>query len=205
MRNWSFKNMLESIKKWDESLFIWLNSHHLDWLDPIVEFLTHTKPWIPLYVFLIFLCWKAHGKNCWWVVLAAFLAIGFADQTTSTFMKPFFERLRPCYEPSLQGIIHHYGACNSKFGFASSHSANSFAIATLMNLALVNKYPNVRWLFVWAILFSYTRIYLGVHYPGDIIVGAIVGIISGYLAFFIFQRINELFQSRIIGNKIKKD
>jgi undecaprenyl-diphosphatase len=197
--------MLEKIKEWDESLFIWLNSHHSDFLDPIMEFLTQTRPWIPLYIFLVFLCWRAYGKHCWWVILAALLSVAFADQTTSTFMKPFFERLRPCHELSLNGIIHHYGACNSKYGFASSHAANAFAVATLMNLALVFRFPQVRWLFAWSVFFSYTRIYLGVHYPGDVIVGAIVGVLSGYLAFIIFKAINDLIQSRRNIDKLKTD
>lgn len=187
--------MLETLIDWDHSLFIFLNRFHTDSLDPIMYFLTQTKPWIPLYIFLSILIWKAHGKNCWWAFIAVGLAILFADQFTSSFMKPFFERLRPCYDPNFIDIIHHYGNCSSRFGFASSHAANSFAIATLMYLLLNFKYPHIKWLFLWASIFSYTRIYLGVHFPADIIAGSVVGIISAffayYIAFFIYKKLQK--------------
>jgi undecaprenyl-diphosphatase len=166
---------------------------------------TRTFPWIPLYVFLIYLVWKAYGKQGWWVILGVLLSILFADQITSGLMKPFFERLRPCHEVLLNGMVHNYGNCGGKYGFASSHAANSFAIATAMYLGLSFKYPAVKWLFLWAIFFSYTRIYLGVHYPGDILVGAFVGLISGLAAFQIFRYIYNLIRMKSGLNKIKTD
>lgn len=177
--------MLETLIEWDHAAFLFLNSFHSEFLDPIMYFLTQTKPWIPLYLFLTYLIWKTYGKSSWWVFVAIGLTILFADQFTSTFMKPFFARLRPCYDPDFIDIIHHYGNCSSRYGFASSHAANSFAIATLMYLVLEVKYPQIKWLFPWAVLFSYTRIYLGVHFTGDVVVGALVGIISAFLAYYI--------------------
>lgn len=197
--------MLEKISKWDEALFLWLNQHHSDFMDPIMYYSTRTFPWIPLYVFLIFLVWKAYGKQGWWVILGVLLSILFADQIASGLMKPFFERLRPCHEVLLNGMVHNYGNCGGKYGFASSHAANSFAIATSMYLGLSFKYPAVKWLFLWAIFFSYTRIYLGVHYPGDILVGAFVGLISGLAAFHIFRFIYNLIRMKSGINKIKTD
>jgi undecaprenyl-diphosphatase len=193
--------MLEKISEWDESLFLWFNQFHHDALDPVVFFLTQTYPWIPLYIFLIFLVWKAHGKQGWWVILGVLLAVLLADQSTSALMKPFFERLRPCHEVLLNGMVHNYGRCGGMYGFASSHAANSFAIATTMYLGLSFRFPSIKWLFLWAVLFSYTRIYLGVHYPGDVIVGGIVGILSGLAAFYIFKTI---FQYLMLSRKIEK-
>ncbi len=190
--------MLETLLHWDHSLFIFLNGFHTEFLDPVMYFLTQTKPWIPLYIFLSYLIWKVYGKSCWWAFIAIGLAILFADQFTSTFMKPYFERMRPCYDPDFSDIIHHYGNCSSKYGFASSHAANSFAIATLMYLLLKVHIPQIKWLFLWAAFFSYTRIYLGVHFPGDILVGAIVGAISGFIAYhialFIFEKTQSNFK-----------
>lgn len=188
--------MIAQLIEWDHALFLFLNGIHSDFMDPIMFFLTQTKPWIPLYALLLFLIWKTYGKQAWWAVISIGLAILFADQFTSTFMKPFFARMRPCYDPDFVDIIHHYGNCSSKYGFASSHAANSFAIATLMYLILGEKFPTVKWLFAWAVLFSYTRIYLGVHFPGDVVVGGIVGIASGFLAYKIGITIWQLTGNR---------
>lgn len=186
--------MLEKISELDQQLFLFLNSFHSDFFDPIVYQFTQTIPWIPLYVFLSYLIIKTYGKDSWWVFLAVGLTILLADKTTSALMKPYFERLRPCRDSSLDGLIHHYGNCSGGFSFASSHAANSFGIATIMTLGLSHKYLAVRWLFLWAVLFSYTRIYLGVHYPGDVIAGAIVGILSGAISFYIFRFLKEKLQ-----------
>ena len=199
------RNMLEKISKWDQALFLWLNQYHLDLLDPIVYFFTQTLPWVPLYLFLIFLVWKAYGKQGWWVILGVLFAILLADQITSALMKPFFERLRPCHDVLLNGMIHNYGKCGGMYGFASSHAANSFAIATAMYLGLSFKFPSVRWLFLWAVFFSYTRIYLGVHYPGDILVGALVGTLSGMAGYRLFRYTYTLFKMKGRFDKIKTD
>ncbi len=186
--------MIETIKTWDESLFLYLNNFHTDFLDPIIFQLTHTWPWIPLYLFLTYLIVKKYEKKSWWVFIALGLTILFADQFTSGFMKPFFERLRPCHDPRWDGMLHNYGKCGGMFGFASSHASNSFAIATIISLTLGKYYPQTKWLFLWATFFSYTRIYLGVHYPADVIVGGIVGIVSAYLAFHLAKYIHQLTQ-----------
>ncbi|WP_373493871.1 phosphatase PAP2 family protein [Aquiflexum sp.] len=183
--------MLEKIGHWDKQLFIFLNSFHSDVLDPVMFQLTQTLPWIPLYIFLAYLIWKIYGRDSWWVFIAIGLTILLADKTTSALMKPYFERLRPCQDPSLAGLIHNYGKCGGMFGFASSHAANSFGIATIMSLALSHRYFAIRWLFIWAIFFSYTRIYLGVHYPGDVFVGGLVGIFSGLIAFYLLKALDQ--------------
>lgn len=175
--------MIAYFKSVDEQLFQFLNSYHSDFLDPIIFQLTQTWPWIPLYIFLSILVVKKFGKNCWWVFISIGLTILFADQFASGFMKPFFERLRPCQDPRWEGIVHNFGKCGGLFGFASSHASNSFGIATIIFLTLSDRFRAVKWLFLWATLFSYTRIYLGVHYPADVIVGSLVGIISGFLAY----------------------
>ncbi|WP_341272840.1 phosphatase PAP2 family protein [Cecembia calidifontis] len=194
--------MMEKIGQLDQELFLFLNSFHSDFLDPIMFTMTKTWPWIPMYVFFTYLIMAHYKKESWWVFMAVGLTILFADQTASGLMKPYFERLRPCHEPLLEGMVHNYGYCGGgKFGLASSHAANSFGVATIMSLTLAFKYPWLKWLFAWAAVFSYTRIYLGVHYPGDILVGALVGILSAMAGYFIMKKVRDKIYRSNISDK----
>ncbi|PZX51921.1 phosphatase PAP2 family protein [Algoriphagus chordae] len=177
--------MIEQIKTWDEEIFLWLNSFHADWLDPVAYQLSQTFIWVPFYALLVYFIIKVERKNSWWVIGGIALTILIADQVTSGLMKPFFERLRPCHDERWNGLVHNYNRCGGLFGFASSHAANTFGLAVFLNLKMKGKLRFLPWLFLWATIISYTRIYLGVHYPLDIIVGAIVGIAAGLLSWII--------------------
>ena len=176
--------MIETFKTWDEELFLWLNSFHADWLDPIMYQMTLTVTWIPLYAYLIYRIFKQDRANAWWVLGGVALTILIADQFTSGFLKPLMERLRPCHDPRWEGLMHNYERCGGLYGFVSSHAANTFGMATFLNLKLKGKVKNLRWLFLYAIVVSYTRIYLGVHYPFDIVLGAAVGVLIGWISWF---------------------
>lgn len=176
--------MIETIKRLDEELFLWLNSFHADWLDPIVFHMTETITWVPLYLFLIYKIYKVDPKNSWWVYGGVMLTILATDQFTSAFLKPLMERLRPCHDPRWEGLMHNYERCGGLYGFASSHAANTFGLATFLNLKLNKKIKHLGWLFVYAAVVSYTRIYLGVHYPGDILIGGIIGVALGWGCWF---------------------
>ena len=177
--------MIESIKDWDEKAFLWLNSFHSDGLDPIVLQLTQTITWIPLYLLLLYLIYRKDQKNTAWVIGGVMLTILLADQVSSGFMKPYFERLRPCHDPQWVGLIHNYGRCGGLYGFVSSHAANTFGMATFLTLILRKKQKGIYWLFLYALVVSYSRIYLGVHYPLDVFFGALVGVLSAYLSWAI--------------------
>lgn len=176
--------MIEKIKQLDEGLFLWLNSFHWDFLDPIIFQMTETVTWIPLYVFLIYKIYKFDPKNSWWVFGGVMLTILISDQVTSGLMKPFFERLRPCHDPRWEGMMHNYGRCGGLYGFVSSHAANTFGLAVFLNRKLKGKLPGLRWLYLYAFVVSYTRIYLGVHYPWDIILGGVMGALAAWFSWF---------------------
>ncbi len=181
--------MIISLQELDENLFLFLNSFHSPVLDAFVFQFTQTITWIPLYIFLSFIIIKNFKNSWWWILAAILITVLFADQTTSAFFKPYFMRLRPCHDQRWDEVIHNYGICGGMYGFASSHAANSFGVAAIINMATKIKY--FRWLYLWAVLFSYTRIYLGVHYPSDVVVGALIGVLSAWLALLIvtgFQR-----------------
>jgi len=182
--------MIEQLKDWDQQLFLWLNGVGHPALDDVMLFLSAKLVWIPLYALLIFLLYRRYGIQFWKPLLAIILVITIADQVTSSFMKPFFERLRPCHDASLDGLLINVGKCGGTYGFASSHAANSFGLA--MIFFLLSECKKHIWLFVWAALVSYSRIYLGVHFPGDILVGAIIGVGAGYLVFMLGSRLKLL-------------
>jgi len=182
---------MDSIIELDKKLLVYLNSMHMDWLDPIMLQITKTQFWIPLYLFLIYLVFKNFNTRGWLVLAGAGLAILLADQITSSLMKPYFERLRPSQEPTLQGIVHIVNDYRGGlYGFASSHAANTFATALFVWLLFRNKYKWMPILFLWAAVMTYTRIYLGVHYPGDILVGGIVGLFSGWAGYRFYLYLN---------------
>ncbi|WP_031527090.1 phosphatase PAP2 family protein [Dyadobacter crusticola] len=182
---------LDLLIRSDRELFLWLNGLHTPWLDPIMYWITYKYTWIPMYVVLIAFTLVADRKKGFAALITVILAVIFADQITSGFMKPYFIRFRPCHDPTLRGMVHEVAGCGGLYGFASSHASTSFAVAITWFTFLKGKvkYPGL--LFVWAITYSYSRIYVGVHYPLDILVGALVGLLVGYCCiqlYYIFLK-----------------
>jgi len=175
---------MNEIIELDKKLLLYLNGFHNSFWDRVMYSCTDTFIWLPLYLFLIFLIFKKYKVNGWYISAGAALTILLADQVTGSLMKPFFARLRPSREPSLQGLVHlvnHY--TGGLYGFASSHAANTFGTALFIWLWLKPFYRYSFLIFFWAVFMTYTRIYLGVHYPGDILAGSMIGILSGWLGF----------------------
>ncbi len=176
--------MMSKLLEWDRQLFLWLNEHHTPWLDPIIFFLTNTIAWAPLFAWLLFLLVRQHGRSSWIYILAIAVTIALADQVTSSLMKPYFMRFRPSHEPELAGLVHTVNKYKGgKFGFASSHAANTFGAAAFLFLALRRSFRYMGLLFLWAGFVCYTRVYLGVHYPGDLLVGGLIGACIGWGAY----------------------
>lgn len=180
---------MESLSNIDTDLFLYLNSLHTSWLDKVMIAVTQMWVWAPLYLLLIYWTVKQYGKRCWWVFLAIGVVVLCSDQLSAHVCKPFFQRLRPCYNPELQDLIYlPKGMAGGRFGFVSSHAANTFAVAAFLTPVLRNYRP---WLgvvlYLWAFISSYSRIYLGFHYPGDILCGAILGILIGLILWRVFQ------------------
>lgn len=166
--------MIETLLSWDTQLFLFLNGLHSPFWDPIMLFASGKLTWLPLYALLIYLIARRHGwKTLWWLLAIAMVIVA-ADQISAGIFKNAFQRLRPCHTPDLQGLLHLVGKCGGKFGFVSSHAANTFGVAAFLSLLFRNRWATYGLLF-WAAFVSYSRIYLGVHFPGDVICGAILG------------------------------
>ena len=174
---------LESV---DRDLFLLLNGLHGESLDAFMLAATDTKFWLPAHLFFIYMLFRKLDNRAWLALLCIGVAVLCTDQLTSSVLKPLTERLRPSHEPSLEQVIHlvrnHTGKYyrGSSYGFPSSHAANAFAVAMVLWLLIGKQFRWTALAFVVAVLIGYTRIYLGVHYPGDVIAGAALGSLIGW-------------------------
>lgn len=176
--------MIEFLKNIDTQLFLFFNGIHGPIGDFVMYWLSDKYIWVALYAFLLYLLFRYYGKKAFILVVLVALLITISDQVSVHLFKNVFQRLRPCHEPALEGMVYTLGRCGGKFGFISSHASNSFAIAVFMALLL---WKNLRIMaiimLVWAAMVSYSRVYLGVHYPGDILVGGIVGALEALMVY----------------------
>lgn len=169
----------------DTYILLWINGHHTEWLDQLMWWVSQSVTWIPLYIVLVGLI--IYRYRSWKIVMAILLAfalaVGLSDFISSGILKPLVERLRPTHEPSLAPFLHIVnGYKGGMYGFCSSHAANTLACALLFMFVYKNKIT-ASILIVWVAINSYSRIYLGVHYPTDIMAGWIIGCATAALAY----------------------
>lgn len=173
---------MEILVDLDKSLFIFLNSLGLELFDSLWMFITDKRSSIPLYLFLIYYIYKklSNTEFIKYLVFIIILIV-FTDQTSNLF-KDYFERLRPCHDETINSHIRIVKAsCGGLYGFFSAHAANSFALASFFYFSFKSFSSNFKYLFLWAIVVSYSRIYIGVHFPADVIFGLFFGMFLGYL------------------------
>lgn len=179
--------LFNALIEWDRELLVNINSLNAPFWDNIMWWISDRFVWIPLYLSIIFFLVKIKGKDAMIGALAVGLCILIADQVASGFCKPFFERLRPTHDHELKDILHIVNDYRSSlYGFCSSHASNTFGIATLTCLLFRNRWYAAL-IFSWALLNCYSRMYLGVHFPLDIICGALVGVAAGYISYYLYK------------------
>ena len=179
--------MIEQIINIDKSILLYLNEMHAPFFDVIMWWISQSITWVPLYAFLLFLIIKNFGYQKGMIaILFLILTVVVSDKISVKLFKEVFERLRPSHDEGLKGLVHILNDYRGGlYGFVSSHAANSFGIAVFSILLFKHIYPSLIYIMlIWAFLVSYSRIYLGVHYPLDIFCG---GILGSMVALFLYQ------------------
>lgn len=173
--------MIDQLEHLDQQLFLFLNSLNSTFFDPVMYALSGKLIWIPLYIGILLLMARTINDRQKFYLLLLFIVLSvlITDQGTNL-VKNLVRRPRPCHEPLLEGFVHIVnGKCGGMFGFFSAHAANAFNVA-LISLLIIRRRGYTVTIIIWAIVVGYTRIYLGVHYPGDVLIGSIYGAIVGW-------------------------
>lgn len=175
---------MDQIIQYDQDLFLYLNGLGNTTWDGLWLFITNKLSWIPLYAVLLFLIYKKFGiKGTVVTIVCAALLITCVDQLANAF-KHGFERPRPCRVEQFKEIIRYVAERCGRYGYYSAHAGNSMAVAVFAGLALKSRYRYIIFILLfWAVIVGYSRIYVGVHYPGDVLSGWIIGAIIGYSVY----------------------
>ena len=184
------------IINFDQQLFLLINSLNSPFCDQLMHIISGKLIWVPLYVAILIYLGVTYKRKFLIMLIFIIIAAIMADQI-SVMIKNLVQRPRPCHEPALAGLIHLFnGECGGSFGFVSSHATNSFNVA-LVSLLFIRR----RWftiiIIVWALVIGYSRIYLGVHYPGDVICGSVLGAVIGWFNYCLYK----LTDIKILKNK----
>lgn len=189
--HFSLLSFLQTLEKWDQWLFIQINNHQANsFFDSVMPFIRNSFSWSPLYLFLFFFVTLNFKGRGWWWALIFLCTVSLTDMVSSKFIKEIFERLRPCQDPDF--FVHVrllVNQCSGGYSFTSSHAANHFGMATFLFITfrhLLKKWTLLA--FLWAAVISYAQVYVGVHYPFDLLGGAIVGVLFGWIMGRFFNK-----------------
>ena len=183
-------SLLQWLKNIDRSLFLKLN-HDVGFVfwDKLMIWTRNPLTWIPLYIgVLVIVFRKCKRTEVFKFIVVSAVTVFITDSLAARVMKPFFERLRPCYEPSLQGLVRILDGCGGRYSLPSNHAANHFGLAVFwFSSVFLISGKRWYWLWIWAAIICYAQVYVGKHYPFDILMGAVTGSCIGLLAYMVFK------------------
>jgi membrane-associated phospholipid phosphatase len=177
------------IEEADKNLFSFIHyDASFEGIDWLMLGMREAFTWIPLYAFMLFWILKYHRRYAWQFILLTICTFAITDFTSASVFKPMLSRLRPCYDPDLQSIIRNLVGCGGQNSMPSSHAANHFGLATFWFLSIQRMTQrNWHWLWLWAFMIGYAQIYVGKHYPLDIMLGAFLGVLVGLITGKFFE------------------
>jgi undecaprenyl-diphosphatase len=184
--------MLDKLLEIDRNLLVWLNSLGSDTFDPFWELVTRATSWIPIFAIIFYLTFKRLGwRHAVLVISMIIILVTLTDQSTN-FFKYYFQRLRPGNNSEIAGYIRAVQHRNS-FSFISGHASSSMASAFFLYRVLHPYIKYMGFFFIWPLVFAYSRIYLGLHYPGDILMGYLFGLFTGWLVLKLYIYLRDRF------------
>lgn len=184
-------SLWQQVERWDQWLFIQLNSRFTNpFFDAVLPYFRDSVFWAPLYLFILAFIALNYGKKGLWWSIAFLCTLAITDMVSSRVFKEAFERLRPCRDPAFSAYVRLLvKQCSGGYSFTSSHAANHFGMATFVSRTFYSTFG--RWIYIsyiWAFFISYAQIYVGVHYPLDVLGGAAIGVLAGLLTAWIFNK-----------------
>lgn len=183
--------MIEALQSFDRWLLVAANTHRTPTLDTLMVFFTERLVWFPAYFVLLVMLAYLFGRRAWLLLPLLGASVALADGISSRLFKPYFARLRPCHDPDLSATLNLINGCGGQFGFMSSHAANAFALTVFMALVLPQRYRLAKWLLLgWALVVSYSRMYLAAHFPSDVLAGAVLGSLLAWGCATLFRRLD---------------
>jgi undecaprenyl-diphosphatase len=173
---------IDWLVKIDKEAFRLIQTHfNAPWLDMIMLIIRNPYTWIPLYIYMFYWALQCGKSRRLKFICLSLICFAITDFSSAQIFKPFFERLRPCYDPDTTGFVRWIIECGGKYSFPSSHASNHFGLACFWYYSI---YFMTRkkwyWLWIWAIFISFAQVYVGVHFPLDVIGGALLGLFTGF-------------------------
>lgn len=174
-------NLLHWLDHVDKILIVMIQ-HDTDsaFLDKIMPVLRDPYTWIPLYVFMLYYAIRKAQKKAWIFIILSLLTFALTDSITTQLLKPLFGRVRPCYDPELHAVLRSLVDCGGMYSMPSNHAANHFGLAAFWYFSIRTiTGKKWRWLWIWAAAICYAQVYVGKHYPFDVLAGCLFGTLTG--------------------------